>query len=97
MINDPELPYGGDVTHAGDRYGVVDPSNPWGLPVGVELVEVRRGEFWDNAPPLSLGNCWVWLRMVSSPGTRERPVLIEVLDEDGARTWACPWLEAALR
>jgi hypothetical protein len=68
-----------------------------GLPAGVELVEVRRGEFWDNSPPLSLGDCWAWLLMVNAPGTRERPVLIEVLDEGGARTWACPWLEVALR
>jgi hypothetical protein len=113
MINELELPYGGDVTHAGDRYRVVDASSPWGLPVGAQLEEVRRGEFWDSDIPKPIGpigHCWVWLRPFVlgappelgfighlPPGERARPVLLEVVDESGVRTWTAAWLEAVPR
>jgi hypothetical protein len=37
MLNEDELPYGGDVSHAGDRYRVVDASNPWDYQLGSSL------------------------------------------------------------
>ena len=105
MIGDVDLPYGNDHSHAGTRYAVTDAENPWALPVGAELIEDRRGEFWDNAPLVPVGHCWVWLTPIV-PGTppergfighlpadvRARPVLLEVLDEGGSRTWAVAWL-----
>ncbi len=88
------LPHGSDISHAGSRYRVTERDNPWGEPVGAYLIEVRRGEFWDNSPPLSQGDCWAWLRPLDAPPkTRDRPVLVEEIEESGARTWACHWLE----
>jgi len=63
-VTDRELLYGNDYTRAATGYRVTAGDNPWGLPVGSEFEEVRRGEFWDNALPrgLSSGDCWVWWR-----------------------------------
>jgi hypothetical protein len=107
-LNDPELPYSNDHRNEGTRYRVTAGDNPWGLPVGSELEEVRRGEFWDHAipwPPTS-GDCWVWLRpsVLGAPpergfigsrarGVRSRPVQIEKFSEDGVRAWVASWIE----
>jgi hypothetical protein len=107
--NNLELPFGNDYEHEGTRNRVTRGDNPWGLPVGSELEEVRRGEYWDQAIPWPLfsGDCWVWLRrfIPGSPrergfignlprGLRSRPVLVEKIAEIGmVRTWVAPWLE----
>jgi hypothetical protein len=108
MTTERELPRGDHYSHAGTRYQVTDAVNPWGLPIGAELEEVRRGEFWDKAipPPIgSLGDCWVWLRpftpvrppeggFIGNQRMHERakPVLLEALHESGTRAWAATWL-----
>lgn len=107
-VTDQELPYGNDHTREGTRYRVTAGANPWVMPVGSELEEVRRGEFWDNALPrgLSSGDCWVWLRpyLPGAPlergfigglprAVRSRPVRIEEVSEDGVRTWVASWIE----
>ena len=95
MTSDPIVPKARDDRCAGTRYRVIKDDNPWALPLGSILVEVRRGEFWDYGS--MRGDCWVVLRPEGTDAEdahADRALMLETVEPDMTRRWAASWIEA---